>query len=140
MDVMAVIFKSSLKSESLSSSGIGAAIQVGFIVSGCMHATYCEVLKLYPVVMEMVDEMCEKAKKEMKAMEENTLGSWKNAVMSGDATWMTRGHFSKNGTFSVRNYYDGALLYYQHLCQSGRDYIVEGELYKGKLVKGKAHD
>ena len=33
--VKAVIFKSSLKSESLSSSGIGA-IQVGFIVSGCM--------------------------------------------------------------------------------------------------------
>ena len=158
-DTSPVCFESSLKSESLTSSEIGAAIQVGFIISGCMHATYCKVLKLslgldsvcwdsfystitrmYPVVKEMVDEMCEEAKEEMKAMEEDTLGSWKNAVTSADATWMTRGRHSKNGTFSVRNYYNGALLYYQHLCQRGRDDIVGGELYKGtsKSMEGFA--
>ena len=63
---------------------------------------------MYPVVKEMVDEMCEEAKEDIKVMEEDTIGSWKNAVMSADATWMTRGHFSKNGTFSVRNNYNGA--------------------------------
>ena len=72
-----------------------------------------------------------KLKKEMKAMEEDTHGSWKNAVTSADATLMTPGHFSKNGTFSVRNYSNGgALLFYKHLCQRGRDNIIEGELYK----------
>ena len=82
-----------------------------------MHATYCKVLKLslgldairmdkfystitrmYPVVKEMVDEMCEEAKQEMKTMDEHTLGSWKQAVTSADAAWMTRGYHSKNGT------------------------------------------
>ena len=139
-DISTVCFESSLKNELLTSSEIGAAIQVGFIVSGCMHATYCKVLKLslgldavcmdkfhstitrmYPVVKEMVDEMCEEAKEEMKTMDEHTLGSWKQAVTSADAAWMTRGYHSKNGTFSVRNYYNGALLYYKHLCQCGRD-------------------
>ena len=102
-DISNVCFESSLKSELLTSSEIGAAIQVGFIVSGCMH-TYCKVLKLslgldavcmdkfystitrvYPVVKEMVDEMCEEAKEEMKTMDEHTLGSWKQAVTSADA-------------------------------------------------------
>ena len=50
----------------------------------------------------MVDEMCEEAKEEMKAMEKDTLGSWKNAVTSADTTWMTHGHFTKNSTSSVR--------------------------------------
>ena len=40
----------------------------------------------------------------------------------------------------MRNYYNGALLYYKHLCQRGRDNIVEGELYKGtsKSMEGFA--
>ena len=44
---------------------------------------------------------------------------------------MTRGHHSKNATFSIRNYYNGALLYRKHLCQKGRDDIIEEELYQG---------
>ena len=45
-DISTVCFESSLKSELLTSSEICAAIQVGFIASGCMYATYCKVLKL----------------------------------------------------------------------------------------------
>ena len=152
-------FGSSFKSEPLGTSEIGVAIQVAFIISGCMHATYWKVLKLslgidavhfntfystitrmYLVVKQMVAEMCEEAKEEMKTMDEHTLGSWKQAVTSADAAWMTRGRHSKNGTFSVRNYYNGALLYYKHLCQHGRDNIVKGELYKGtsKSMEGFA--
>ena len=154
-----VCFEGSVKNESLNTTEVGASIQVAFIISGCLYATYCKVLKLslgldtvdfrafystiermYPVVKQMVDEMCEKAKEEMKTMDEHTLGSWKQAVTSADAAWMTRGYHSKNGTFSVRNYYNGALLYYKHLCQRGRDNIVEGELYKGtsKSMEGFA--
>ena len=154
-----VLFEGSLKSESLNTTEVGASIQVAFIISGCMHAMYYKALKLslgldavtfntfyftigrmHPVVQQMVDEMCEEAKKEMKAIDEHTLGSWKQAVTSADAAWLTRGHHSKNGTFSVRNYYNGALLYYKHLCQRGRDDVLEGELYKGtsKSMEGFA--
>ena len=40
----------------------------------------------------------------------NELGSWSRAVTSADSTWMTRGHHSKNATFNIRNYYNGASL------------------------------
>ncbi len=53
---------------------------------------------------------------------------------------MTRGHHSKNFTFSIRNYYTGALLYQKHLCQKGRDNLINKELYQGtsKRVEGYA--
>ena len=89
-----VFFEGCLKNESLYTTEVGASIQVEFIISGCLYATYCKVLKLslgldtlsfstfystmermYPVVKEMVDEMCEEAKEEMKTMDEHTLGS-----------------------------------------------------------------
>ena len=72
----------------------------------------------------------EDAKQEMKEKKEE-LGSWKRAVTMADGTWQTRGLHSKNATFTVRNYLNGALLYYHHLCQKGRDKLIEEELYKG---------
>ena len=123
-----VFFEGSLKSKSLNTSEVGASIQVAF---RCLYATYRKVLKLslgldnvdfsafystmkrmYPVVKQMVDEMCEEAKEEMKTMDELTLRSWKQAVTSANAAWMTRGRHSKNVPFSVRNYTNGLLLYY----------------------------
>ena len=56
------------------------------------------------------------------------LGSWKRAVTTADGTWQTRGWHSKNATFTIRNYLNRALLYYHHLCQKGRDKIVEGDV------------
>ena len=52
-------------------------------------------------------------------------------------TWA--GH-SKNATFTIRNYLTGALLYYHHLCQKGRDEVIEEELYRGtsKFAEGFA--
>ena len=65
----------------------------------------------------------------MRRMNQSEPGSWNRAVTTADGTWMTRGFHSKNATFSIRNYYNGALLYRKHLCQSGRDKIVkEGDL------------
>ena len=53
---------------------------------------------------------------------------------------MTRGFHSKNATFSIRNYFNGALLYYNHLYQRGRDTIIKEDLYRGtsKGAKGYA--
>ena len=115
---------------------ISIATQVAFIIAGCTHVTYYKILKhalgieavswqtfqstikrMYPVVKEMVDKMCDDAKDDMRHMDQDELGSWSRAVTSADGTWMTRGHHSKNATFSIRNYYSGALLYRKHLCQ-----------------------
>ena len=71
-------------------------------------------------------------------MKENELGSWQNAITVADGTWQTRGWHSKNGTFTIRNYLNGTLLYYHHICQKGRDEVIEEELYRGtsKSVEG----
>ena len=64
---------------------ISVAIQVAFIIAGCTHMTYYKVLKhalgieavswstfnstikrMYPVVKEMVDKMCDDAKDDMR--------------------------------------------------------------------------
>ena len=71
----------------------------------------------------------------MRHVDQSELGSWSRAVTSADGTWMTRGFHSKNSTFSIRNYFNGALLFRKHLCQSGRDEVVKEELYKG-ISKG----
>ena len=88
---------------------------------------------MYQIVMGMVDRMCEEAKCEMRHMDQSELGSWSRAVTSADNTWMTRGHHSKNATFSIRNYYNGA-RHRKHLCQKGQDDIIK-ELYQG-MSKG----
>ena len=90
----------------------------------------------YPVVKAMVDDLCEVAKRE----NDGNLGSWKRAVTTADGTWQTRGWHSKNATFTIINYLNGALLYYHHLCQKGRDKIVEGDLSLGtsKSAEGYA--
>ena len=140
-------------------SEIGQAVQVAFIASGCTHATYSKALchnlgiqavgaesfqrtirMMYPCVKEMVDIVCEEAITAMKKMDQNDLGSWSRAVTTADGCWMTRGHFSKNFTFTVRNYLTGALLFRKHLCQKGRDKIIEEPLYQGtsKSAEGYA--
>ena len=86
---------------------------------------------MFPTVQDMVDRMCEEAKSEMKTMNQDELDSCSHAVTSADGTWMTCGHHSKNLTFSIRNYYTGALLYRKHLCQKGRDNLINEELYQG---------
>ena len=88
----------------------------------------------------MLDEMCEIAKQEMIALPESELGSWKHAVITAEGTWPKRNWHSKNATFTVRNYFTGALLYYMHLCHKGRDDVIQDELYEGtsKSAEGYA--
>ena len=119
-------------------SNISMSVQVAFILAGCTHATYYKTLRralgikavnervfmrtielMYPVVKAMLDEVCEVSKQEMKEKGEEELGSWKHAVTTADGTWQTRGWHSKNAS----------LLYYHHLCQKGRDKVIQEELY-----------
>ena len=78
----------------------------------------------------------------MKEIDAADLGSWKKAVVSSDGMWHTRGHFSKNGSFIIKNYVTGGLLWYGHKCMRGDDDVISEELYadtaksmEGVLVK-----
>ncbi len=105
---------------------------------------YSTLKCMYPHVKSMVDEQCELAKEAMKeamkAKPNSELSSFQNAVTIADGAWMTRGHHSQNFTFQIRCYVSGALLYYIHLCQRGKDDLCEGELYEGtsKFAEGHA--
>lgn len=51
--------------------------------------------------------------------------------MTSDGVWHTRGHFSKNGSFIIKNYMTGGLLWYGHKCMRGNDDLVDDDLYEG---------
>ena len=130
---------------------VSLALQVAFVIAGCTHAQYSKVLKqcmgvssvsasifydtiklIHPVVHNMLSEMCDEAKSEMRSLGPAVVGSWKRAVTTSDGVWLTRGKFSQNCSFTVRNYMNNALLYYVHVCMRGKmNDIVGGELYRG---------
>ena len=133
------------------------AMQVALIASGCMHAQYDRILKqglgisavsassfydafklLHPIVGAMVSEMCEVAKNEMKALNPTTVGSWKQVITSSDGTWLTRGKFSQNCTFIIRNYMNNSLLYFVHLCMRGKG-VSQDQLYCGTAKGAEGH-
>ena len=121
------------------------------MIAGCTHAQYSKVLKqclgissvsastfydtiklIHPVVHDMLTEMCDEAKSEMKSLGPAVVGSWKRAVTTSDGVWLTRSKFSQNCSFTVRNYMNNALLYFVHVCMRGKvNDIVGGELYQG---------
>ena len=146
-------------SQLIDASEVSLCVQVAFIISGCTHATYYKTLKhalgieavsmplfmrtirlFFPIVQEMLDEVCELAKQEMKEVDGDKLRSWTRAVTAADGMWHTRGWHSTKATFSIHNYLTGALLYYMRICQKGRDKIIKDELYKGtsKSAEGYA--
>ena len=114
-------------------STLGVALQVAFVCSGCMYAhyfrtlclslgmstvrepTFFETLKLmYPHVEKLRSKQCEEAKQCMKSLGEATLG---RAVTTGDAACLTKGHHSRNATYTLRNKLTNEVLYYTHMCQ-----------------------
>ena len=81
---------------------------------------FFEVVKLiYPHIMDILCEMCDEAKEKMKGMDRRVLGNWKRGVVTSDGVWHTRGHFSKNGSFLIKNYLTGGLLWFGHKCMHG---------------------
>ena len=89
----------------------------------------------------MLGEICEVAKQEMKDKKEDELGSRKRALTIADGMWQMCGWQSKNATFTIRNYLNGALLYYLHLCQKGRDTVIKRNYTKAhqNLPKAMLH-
>lgn len=129
---------------------VGLALAVAFFITGHDFAKfsrtlrqclgigsisknpYFEVVKLvYPHVTDILNEMCEEEKEQMKELVEGELGSWQRAVVASDGVWHTRGHFSKNGSFIIKNYLTGGLLWYGHRCMRGKDDVVEDDLFEG---------
>ena len=74
---------------------------------------------------------CDEEKERMKEIDAGELGSLQRAVVTSDGVWHTRGHFSKNGSFIIKNYLTGGLLWYGHKCMRGKDDVVEEELFEG---------
>lgn len=129
---------------------IGLALRVACISAGCTHATYQKIFKrylgmhmsnqevflktveeMYPHVRAILNEMCTDAKQQMKEMPQDQVGSWARAATAGDGVWLTRGHHSQNATYTVRNYVTGGLLYYEHMCQRGKDDVTVESLFGG---------
>ena len=117
---------------------VGLALAVAFIVPGHgfakFHRTlnqclgiqaisknwFFEVVKLiYPHIHDILTEMCDEEKAQMKRIDSDVLGSWQRAVVTSDGVWHTRGHFSKNGSFIIKNYLTGGLLWFGHKCMRG---------------------
>ena len=133
------------------------ALQVAFIAGGCMHSQYSKILKqnlgmsvvnatsfyetiklLHPIVKTMLTEMCNNAKNEMKMLDSSVVGSWQRAITSSDGVWLTRGKFSQNCTFTIRNYINNSLLYYVHLSMRGKG-VDEEQLYRGTAKGAEGH-
>ena len=101
-------------------------------ISAVSKNKFYDVIKLvYPHITDILNEMCHEEKEQMRAIAGETLGSWQRAVVTSDGVWHTRGHFSKNGSFIIKNYLTGGLLWYGHKCMRGNDDIVEEELFEG---------
>jgi len=92
---------------------------------------YRVIEEAYPHITEMLDEVCELGKEEMKKLPSQKLGSWQRAVTTSDGCWHIRGFFSQNCTMVIRNWLTGALLWYGHACMKGSDSAIGDELYQG---------
>ena len=84
----------------------------------------------------MVDGL---AKQKMKEKPVAELCSFQNAVTTADGARLTRGHHSQNFAYQVRDYLTGALLYYQHLCQRGKDHLCEDKYRFTDLAAPHGH-
>lgn len=156
-----ISFQASAMVEGTKRTVVGLALAVAFVISGHGFAKFqkslqqylgisvisknrfYEVIKLiYPHITDILNEMCNDAKEEMKNVSSDVLGSWERAVVTSDGVWHTRGHFSKNGSFVVKNYISGGLLWYGHKCMKGGDDVIEDELYQGtsKSMEGRLAD
>ena len=80
---------------------------------------YQTVKQLFSLTSELLQQQCSLAKEEMKTKDAEELGSWSQAVTASDGAWLTRVTFTQNFTYQIRNFMNGALLFYSHLCQRG---------------------
>eukprot|EP00118_Oscarella_pearsei_P023973 m.294635 g.294635 ORF g.294635 m.294635 type:complete len:616 (+) comp40752_c0_seq9:960-2807(+) len=144
-----MLLRSSSRLHSSRQTSVGLALAFGFFISGHGYASYertlrqhigFEVLsnkayykiiaKAHPHIQAILDDLCAKEKNRMQAMPPEEIGSWQRAVVASDGVWLTRGAHSKHGSFVVKNFLTGAILWYDHLSQKKAGKI-EDEAYKG---------
>ena len=78
---------------------IGKGLGLGVV----SEKPFLEVVDLaLPYIKEILDELCEDAKLQMKSISSDQLGSWDRAVTTCDGCWQIRGHFSQNCTFIIK--------------------------------------
>ena len=137
---------------------VSLALSLAFFISGHGYPSYrktlgrglglgitsekpfLEIIDLaLPHIKDMLDEMCDDAKHQMKQLSSELIGSWSRAVTCCDGCWLIRGHFSQNYTFVIKNYITGALLYYGHLSMRGADRICDEELWQGTAKSAEGH-
>ena len=63
------------------------------VTSGTMFHRVIE--EVYPHIIEMLDEVCELGKDDMKALPSENLGSWQRAVTTSDGCWHIQGFFPR---------------------------------------------
>ena len=95
--------------------------------------------EMFPHIQDMLDEVCELGKEEMKALPSDQLGSWERAVTTSDGCWHIRGFFSQNCTMVIRNWLTGALLWYGHVSMRGTDPIITDDLYQGTAKSAEGY-
>ena len=139
-------------------SVVSLSVAVAFVLSGNTHSGYHKALArglgipvlsrrryydaieaLYRPIKEILDDICQISKDEMQKLPNQLNGSWNKAVTTADGCWLTRGHFSQNFTFIIKNYLNNSLLYYGHLCMRGSDDVVEEPLFPGTAKSAEGH-
>ena len=115
-------------------SVVSLALRLAAFISGIGFAGYHKLLKrhlgmhvvsdssfntvieiAHPHIRDILEELCELGKEDMKALPTTQLGSWARAVTTSDGCWHIRVFFSQNSTFIIRNFLTGALLWYVHV-------------------------
>ena len=88
---------------------------------------------MIPILQEMLDEVCELAKQEMKEVDGDELGSW---TSSNSCRWGV----ARVAAIAKMLHSASTTLYYMHICQKGRDKIIKDKFYKGtsKSAEGYA--
>lgn len=128
-----VNFRGSALVESSRPTVVGLALAVAFFRTGhgcakfsktlrqCLGIScisknpYYETIKLiYLNITDILNGMCNEEKELMKEVDGGKLGSWKRVVVTSDGVWHTRGHFSKNSSFIIKNFLTGGLHWYGH--------------------------
>ena len=127
---------------------VSLALSLAFFISGHGYAAYqktlakglglgvtsdkpfLEVIELaLPYVKDILDEMCDDAKHQMKQVSSDQIGCWSRAVTCCDGCWLIGGHSSENCTFVIKNYITGAFLYYEHSSMRDENRICDEELW-----------
>jgi hypothetical protein len=77
----------------------------------------------FPVIKEILDEVCDDVKHQMKQIPPDSLGSWSRAVTTCDGCWLIRGYFRQNCTFIIKNSHRWPFILWPPVNERCRQYL-----------------